>query len=44
MDMEMHLRNAPGRVILIRNLVDKAELRAKVVGAVRELQEGTRSG
>jgi PTS system ascorbate-specific IIB component len=38
MDMEMHLRSAPGRVVLIRNLVDKAELKAKVVAAIRELE------
>jgi PTS system ascorbate-specific IIB component len=39
MDMERHLRNAPGRVVLIRNLVDKGEIKEKVVAAVRELQQ-----
>lgn len=38
MDMEMHLRNAPSRVVLIRNLVDKAEIKEKVVAAIRELE------
>ncbi len=38
MDMEMHLRNATARVVLIRNLVDKDEIKAKVVAAIRELE------
>ncbi|HOG47493.1 MAG TPA: PTS sugar transporter subunit IIB [Anaerolineae bacterium] len=38
MDMEMHLRSTTARVVLIRNLVDKAEIRTKVVAAIRELQ------
>lgn len=40
MDMEMHLRNTTARVVLIRNLVDKTEIKDKVVAAIREL-EGT---
>jgi len=36
MDMEMHLRNTTARVVLIRNLVDKAEIKDKVVAAIRQ--------
>lgn len=35
-DMASHLRSTPGRVVLIQNLVDKAEIRVKVVEAARE--------
>ncbi len=38
MDMEMHLRNATARVVLIRNLVDKGEIKDKVVAAIREME------
>lgn len=38
MDMEMHLRNTTARVVLIRNLVDKAEIKAKVLDAVRQAE------
>jgi hypothetical protein len=34
--MASHLRSVSATVVLIRNLVDKAEIRAKVVEAVRE--------
>lgn len=37
-DMEVHLRSATGKVVLIQNLVDKAEVRRKVLQAIRELQ------
>ena len=37
-DMEMHLRNAKAKVVLIRNLVDKKEIREKVLAAIYELQ------
>ena len=43
MDMEMHLRNTTARVVLIRNLVDKAEIKDKVVAAIRQA-EGTAGG
>jgi PTS system ascorbate-specific IIB component len=43
-DMETHLREARGRVVLIRNLVDKAEIRTKVVGTLREMLDASRSG
>ncbi|MGE5463541.1 MAG: PTS sugar transporter subunit IIB [Syntrophothermus sp.] len=38
-DMESHLRSATARVILINNLVDKTEIKSKVIPAVRELQQ-----
>jgi PTS system ascorbate-specific IIB component len=37
-DMAMHLKDAKAKVVLIRNLVDKAEVKEKVLAAVRELQ------
>ena len=37
-DMEMHLRNTKAKVVLIRNLVDKKEIREKVLAAINELQ------
>jgi PTS system ascorbate-specific IIB component len=45
-DMASHLRSASGRVVLIKNLVDKAEIRVKVVEAAREwlAQTGDRPG
>lgn len=36
-DMEPHLRNYPAKVILIKNLVDKAEIKEKILKAIREL-------
>lgn len=36
-DMEMHLKDAKGRVVLIRNLVDKQELKTKILAALREV-------
>jgi len=36
-DMESHLRSATAKVVLINNLVDKAEIKSKVVEAVRAL-------
>lgn len=39
-DMAMHLKGATSKVVLIQNLVDKAEIRAKIVAAVRELADG----
>jgi PTS system ascorbate-specific IIB component len=42
-DMERHVQGASGRLALIRNLVDKAEVRQKVLSAIQEFQEGARS-
>ena len=36
-DMESHLRSATAKVVLINNLVDKAEIKSKVLEAVRAL-------
>ncbi|MGQ9686920.1 MAG: PTS sugar transporter subunit IIB [Thiobacillaceae bacterium] len=44
MDMEMHLRNAGAPVVLIRNLVDKAELKTKVLAAIREFGDKSAEG
>lgn len=38
-DMESHLRSATGKVVLIRNLVDKAEIRTKVLEAIQSLSQ-----
>lgn len=35
-DMEMHLKGANARVVLIRNLVDKEEIKEKILQAFRE--------
>jgi PTS system ascorbate-specific IIB component len=37
-DMEMHLRSTKAKVVLIRNLVDKKEIREKVLAAINEIQ------
>lgn len=37
-DMEISLRSVDGKVVLIRNLIDKAEIKTKILEAVRELQ------
>lgn len=36
-DMEPHLRDYAGKVVLIKNLVDKAEIKEKILKAIREL-------
>lgn len=36
-DMESHLRSASCKVVLIRNLVDKAEIKEKVLAAIKTL-------
>lgn len=36
-DMESHLRSATAKVVLINNLVDKAEIKSKVLEALRAL-------
>jgi PTS system ascorbate-specific IIB component len=40
MDMEMHLRSTSAKVVLIKNLVDKKELRDKLV-PVLEASQGS---
>lgn len=36
MDMEMHLRSTSAKVVLIKNLLDKKELRDKLLPALEE--------
>lgn len=38
-DMETHLKSYDGRVVLIKNLVDKKEIREKIIAAIRELED-----
>jgi ascorbate PTS system EIIB component len=40
-DMRTHLAGTGARVVLIRNLVDKTEIRDKVLAEVRELLENS---
>ncbi len=35
-DMAMHLKNANATVVLIRNLVDKQEIKEKILAAIKE--------
>jgi PTS system ascorbate-specific IIB component len=37
-DMAMHLKTTKARVVLIRNLVDKKEIKEKVLQAIHEYQ------
>jgi ascorbate PTS system EIIB component len=39
MDMESHLRSATCKVVLIRNLVDKAEIKVKILDAIQDLPQ-----
>lgn len=36
-DMESHLKGSTARIVLIKNLVDKAEIKEKVMAAIQEL-------
>ncbi len=36
-DMEPHLKDYPAKIVLIKNLVDKTELKEKVLRAIDEL-------
>jgi ascorbate PTS system EIIB component len=36
-DMQMHLKGANSKVVLIHNLVDKAEIKEKILSAIQEL-------
>lgn len=38
-DMERHLRSTSCKVVLIRNLVDKKEIKTSVLEAIQSLQE-----
>lgn len=38
-DMAMHLKNTPSIVVLIRNLVDKDEIREKILAAIKQYNE-----
>jgi PTS system ascorbate-specific IIB component len=40
LDMERHLRSAQGKVVLIQNLVDKEEIKEKVLKAINEFSQG----
>ena len=44
MDMEMHLRNAGAPVVLIRHMVDKAELTTKELAANHEFVDKSAEG
>jgi PTS system ascorbate-specific IIB component len=39
LDMEVHLKSTRARVVLIKNLVDKAEIKAKVLEAIKEIMD-----
>ncbi len=38
-DMAMHLKNAQSIVVLIRNLVDKQEIKEKILAAIQEFHQ-----
>ncbi len=38
-DMEPHLRDYPAKIVLIKNLVDKAEIKEKILKAIKELAQ-----
>ena len=44
MDMESHLRGTKARVVLIKNLVDKAEIKTKILAAMQAISGGEKSG
>jgi len=45
MDMESHLRSTTARLVLIKNLVDKAEIKTKILDAIQSLSsEGPNRG
>ncbi len=41
-DMEPHLKDYPARIVLIKNLVDKAEIKEKILAAVNDFEEERR--
>ena len=38
LDMERHLKDATAKVVLVKNLVDKAEIKEKIMAAIKELK------
>ena len=38
-DMQTHLKGYDGRVVLIKNLVDKEEIKEKILPAIQEMQD-----
>lgn len=42
-DMAMHLKNVDSIVVLIRNLVDKQEIKEKILAAIQEQREKSQS-
>jgi len=38
LDMERHLKDATAKVVLVKNLVDKAEIKEKIMAAINELK------
>lgn len=36
-DMESHMKSVSGRIVLIKNLVDKAEIKEKVMQAIKDI-------
>jgi PTS system ascorbate-specific IIB component len=38
-DMETHLSEFPGKVVLIKNLVDKDEIKEKILKAINEVKK-----
>ncbi|BBB49070.1 PTS system, ascorbate-specific IIB component [Pelolinea submarina] len=36
-DMEPHLRDYPAKIVLVKNLVDKGEIKEKILRAIDEL-------
>ena len=38
-DMETHLKGYDGRVVLIKNLIDKKEIREKIIAAIHDVQD-----
>jgi PTS system ascorbate-specific IIB component len=43
-DMQSHLRSTTSRVVLIKNLVDKVEIKAKILEAIKEISGGAVPG
>jgi len=43
-DMERHLKDSKGRVVLIRNLVDKQEIKTKILAAFQDVLSTTSGG
>jgi len=41
-DMAMHLKNVDSIVVLIRNLVDKQEIKEKILAAIQEFQQNSK--